>query len=111
MSVLITQHRPTGTDPEKLYVVPHGKRLVNSTVLAVNVTTSDATASVYILPNQDRDDATPTQDHASLYAITVSGSSGDVLSKDRWFGVDSGNTVWVESGTASAINFQLFGDV
>jgi len=100
---VLGQSAPANTSNANLYTVPSDTQAVISSLVIANVTTSAATARVFVRP----DAATAGVANAIVYDVPVSGNSTVALTLG--ITVDAADVISVRSSVASALTFHAFG--
>lgn len=100
---ILGQTAPANTSNADLYTVPADTQTVVSTLFVTNVTGTDATCRVYIR----KDGAAASDSNALVKDGTV--VKNDFKAVTTGITLDAGDVITVQSGTGSALTFQLFG--
>lgn len=100
---VLGQSAPTSTANANLYTVPGATQAVASTLVITNTTTSSATAQVYARVGG----AAAATSNAVVYNLPVAGNG--VIALTIGLTLAATDVVTVQTGTANALTFQLFG--
>ena len=100
---VLGQSAPADTNNANLYTVPSATQAVISSLVIANVTTSAATARVFVRP----DAATAGVGNAIVYDVPISANSTVALTLG--ITVDAADVITVRSSAANALTFHAFG--
>ena len=100
---VLGQSAPADTNNANLYTVPSATQAVISSLVIANVTTSTATARVFVRPNA----ATAVVGNAIVYDVLISANSTVALTLG--ITVDAADVITVRSSVANALTFHAFG--
>lgn len=100
---VLGQSAPADTNNADLYTVPAATQAVVSTINVANVTSSDATFSIYIRV------AGEAAADSNAIAKNVTLSANSIFSATQGITLGSTDIVTVQSGTGSALTFSMFG--
>lgn len=100
---ILGQSAPANTSNANVYTVPSGKETIVSGIAVANVTGTDALYEIYVraggaaaaASNALVFDATATKNSTTIIQAGITLSAGDIIT--------------VQSGTANAITFHVFG--
>jgi hypothetical protein len=100
---ILGQSLPTSTNNATLYTVPASKEAICSTLAITNVTGTDASFRVFVVPSA----GTASTSNALVYDATITANSYAAFSLG--ITLATGDSLVVRSGTGSAVCFNAFG--
>jgi hypothetical protein len=100
---VLGQSAPADTNNANLYTVPSATQAVISSLVIANVTSSLASARVFVRPNA----ATAGVGNAIVYDVPISANSTVALTLG--ITVDAADVITVRSSVADALTFHAFG--
>lgn len=100
---VLGQANPADTATASLYTVPADGQAVVSTISITNVSTSNATYSIYIAVNGAADST------ANALALDVTALAKTTTALTLGVTLDAADVIKVKSGTGTAVTFQAFG--
>jgi hypothetical protein len=100
---VLAQAAPTGTTNVDFYTVPSGTSTVVSTLRVANLTATAATLSIYVRV------AGAAANAANTVAKDVTLAANSIYSATEGMTLAATDVITVQSGTANALSFNLFG--
>lgn len=100
---ILGQAAPADTNNADLYTVPAATNAVVSSIHIANVTATDATFRIYV-----RASGAAASD-ANAWAKDVPLAANSIFSAVEGITLGTGDVITVQSGTGSALTFQIFG--
>lgn len=104
---ILGQSAPTSTSNADLYAVTAGRTAIVSTISVTNTTTSPATYRIFIRKATAGTPAAAAASNALVYDATV--NANDFIAVTVGVTLAASDTISVQSGTANALTFQVFG--